>query len=59
MVTQPAVLPTLLEPGISHRVLRDVSVMSGWNPEGFLDDEEILWGRSKERRAPGRRNLGC
>lgn len=57
VVTQPAALPTLLEPRVTHRVHRDASGMSGWNPEGFLDDEEILGGRSKERRASGRRNL--
>lgn len=59
VVTQPAALPILLEPRLIHRTCRDASGMSGWNGEGLLDGEEILGGRSKERRASGRRNLGC
>lgn len=59
VVTQPAALPILMEPRLIHRACRDASGMSGWKGEGLLDDEEILGGRSKERRASGRRNLGC
>lgn len=59
VVTQPAALPTLMEPRVIHRVRRDATGMSGWNAEGFLDNKEILGGRSQERRASGRRNLGC
>lgn len=59
VVTQPPALPILMEPRLIHRACRDASGMSGWNGEGLLVDEEILGGRSKERRASGKGTWGA
>lgn len=45
-------------PRVIHTACRDPSGMSGWNQEGFLEDEEILAGRSKREEELGQKEPG-
>lgn len=58
VVTQSDLLPTLMGPRVIHRVHRHPSGMSGWNQKGFLEDEEILAGRSKREEGLGQKEPG-